>query len=97
MDPSGGLLVNIFAACEEGDTDKLAINLADLQQTQHSIDTPGVCVCALRAQQAVVCAQEISPQYSYKVNGATCRAIPPASIQQQQQQASIASLECHWA
>lgn len=41
VDPSGGLLVNIYAACEEGDTEKLAINLADLQQTEHSIDTPG--------------------------------------------------------
>jgi hypothetical protein len=41
VDPSGGLLVNIFAACEEGDTEKLAVNLADLQQTEYSIDTPG--------------------------------------------------------
>lgn len=35
VDPSGGLLVNIYAACEEGDTEKLATNLADLQQTEH--------------------------------------------------------------
>lgn len=42
VDPSGGLLVNIYAACEDGDTEKLAINLADLQQTEHSIDTPGM-------------------------------------------------------
>lgn len=49
VDPSGGLLVNILAACEAGDTDKLAVNLADLQQTEHSIDTPGgrSCVCVL--------------------------------------------------
>jgi hypothetical protein len=48
VDPSGGLLVNIYAACEEGDTEKLAINLADLQQTEHSIDTPGVQQCTRR-------------------------------------------------
>lgn len=52
VDPSGGLLVNIYAACEDGDTEKLAINLADLQQTEHSIDTPGMqqwhegCACS---------------------------------------------------
>lgn len=42
VDPSGGLLVNIYAACEEGDTEKLATNLADLQQTEHSINIPGM-------------------------------------------------------
>jgi hypothetical protein len=41
VDPSGGLLVNIFAACEVGDMEKLAVNVSDLQQTEHSIDTPG--------------------------------------------------------
>jgi hypothetical protein len=44
VDPSGGLLVNIFAACEVGDTEKLAVNVSDLQQTEHSIDTPGAFV-----------------------------------------------------
>ena len=43
VDPSGGVLVNIFAACEEGDTEKLSVNIAELQQTQHNIDTPGKC------------------------------------------------------
>lgn len=35
------MLVNIYAACEEGDTEKLAVNLAELQQTEYSIDSAG--------------------------------------------------------
>jgi hypothetical protein len=51
IDPSGGVLVNIFAACEEGDTEKLAVNLAELKQTEFSIDTPGVQEAPLQLQQ----------------------------------------------
>eukprot|EP00879_Flechtneria_rotunda_P005069 GHRR01005346.1.p1 GENE.GHRR01005346.1~~GHRR01005346.1.p1 ORF type:complete len:287 (+),score=90.79 GHRR01005346.1:125-862(+) len=41
-DPTSGILVNIFAACEDGNLEQLAANLQDLnQETQHSIDTPG--------------------------------------------------------
>lgn len=40
-DPSGGVLVNIFAACEEGSVEQLAVNIAELKDTQQSLDTPG--------------------------------------------------------
>lgn len=40
-DPSGGVLVNIFAACEEGSVEQLAVNVAELKDTQQSINTPG--------------------------------------------------------
>jgi len=47
QDPSGGILVNIFAACEEGDAEALEVNLQDLRNdvtdkaAQYSINTPG--------------------------------------------------------
>ncbi|KAF8067205.1 Espnl [Scenedesmus sp. PABB004] len=41
VDPSGGLLLNIFAACEEGALEKLTANVADLAATPHSLDTRG--------------------------------------------------------
>lgn len=41
VDPSGGVLVNIFAACEEGNVDQLATNIAELRNTQQTLDTPG--------------------------------------------------------
>eukprot|EP00878_Enallax_costatus_P005784 GHUV01006065.1.p1 GENE.GHUV01006065.1~~GHUV01006065.1.p1 ORF type:complete len:240 (+),score=79.69 GHUV01006065.1:122-841(+) len=41
VDPSGGILVNIFAACEEGIIEQLTVNLAELKDTEQSIDTPG--------------------------------------------------------
>eukprot|EP00775_Hariotina_reticulata_P012597 gene12597-12729_t len=47
QDPSGGILVNIFAACEEGDAEALEVNLQDLRNdatdkaVQYSINTPG--------------------------------------------------------
>jgi hypothetical protein len=46
VDPSGGVLLNIYAACESGDADRLAASLADLATAQHSIDTPGAWVVA---------------------------------------------------
>lgn len=45
VDPSGGLLLNMFEACETGDVTKLTASLADLAAAegsqQHSVDTPG--------------------------------------------------------
>lgn len=41
VDPSGGLLVNIFAACEEGSLEQLATNIQDLKETAYNLDTPG--------------------------------------------------------
>jgi len=47
QDPSGGILVNIFAACEEGDAEALEVNLQDLpndvadKAAPYSINTPG--------------------------------------------------------
>lgn len=40
-DPSGGLLVNIFAACEEGSMDQLTTNIQELKDTQYDVNTPG--------------------------------------------------------
>eukprot|EP00882_Tetradesmus_deserticola_P008783 GHRQ01009263.1.p1 GENE.GHRQ01009263.1~~GHRQ01009263.1.p1 ORF type:complete len:250 (+),score=113.48 GHRQ01009263.1:212-961(+) len=41
VDPSGGVLVNIFAACEEGSTEQLAVNMQELKGTQYTVDVPG--------------------------------------------------------
>jgi ankyrin repeat protein len=41
VDPSGGVLVNIFAACEEGSMQQLTTNIQELKDTQYTVDTPG--------------------------------------------------------
>jgi ankyrin repeat protein len=41
VDPSGGVLVNIFAACEEGSMEQLTTNIQELKDTQYDVNTPG--------------------------------------------------------
>jgi ankyrin repeat protein len=41
VDPSGGVLVNIFAACEEGSMEQLTTNIQELKETQYTVNTPG--------------------------------------------------------
>jgi ankyrin repeat protein len=41
VDPSGGVLVNIFAACEEGSMEQLVTNIQELKDTQYDVNTPG--------------------------------------------------------
>ncbi|KAF6264846.1 ankyrin repeat-containing domain protein [Scenedesmus sp. NREL 46B-D3] len=41
VDPSGGVLVNIFAACEGGSMEQLGVNIQELRDTQYTVDTPG--------------------------------------------------------